>query len=118
MDYKPGIYEAKKYVLIRREPRIVEIRLPGGAYVHNRVGAIDAGTRREMKSFVTDKNNMTWGNVSESDPSGISQWICIRTVNTVFMEAVDGGVVVPPSGSVEARLSNLEAWARTKGYLG
>jgi len=112
-----GIYEAQSVVNIRREPRIVEYKI-GGVWITNQVGRIDAGTRRFLDSFVTNKDNSTWGRVSEADSAGISEWICIQNVNREFMKLVDGGVVTPPSGSVETRLSNLEAWARTKGYLG
>lgn len=61
-----GIYEAKSQVNIRREPRIVEYKI-GGVWITNMVGRIDTGTRRTLDSFVTNKDNSTWGRVSEAD---------------------------------------------------
>ena len=118
MNYVPGIYEAQSVVNIRREPRIVDIKI-GGVWVTNQVGRIDAGTRRFLDSFITNKDNSTWGRVSEADSAGISEWICVQNINRVFMKPVDGGVVVPPpTGDLENRLFRLEAWARTQGYNG
>lgn len=114
---KPGIYEAQKDVNIRREPKVVEYKL-GNNFITNRVGQINAGTRRTIYSLVTNEKGDTWGRVSESDASGVAEWICIQTLNTTFMRPLD---VFEPSPSVpvfdlEARIAKLEVWAAGKGY--
>ena len=103
-----GIYEAQTDVNIRREPRIVEYKI-GKNFITNRVGGISVGTQRMIYSLVTNKDNSTWGRVSQSDSAGIAEWICIQNMNRVFMLPVDGpgDVVVPPSG-LEARVASLE----------
>jgi len=118
MNFQPGIYEAKSTVNIRREPRVIEYKI-GGVWITNQVGRIDAGTRRFLDSFVTNKDNSTWGRVSEADSAGISEWICIQNTNRVFMQFVgdEPPVVVVPAG-IELRLTALEIWARSKGYTG
>lgn len=113
-----GIYEAVGDIVnIRREPRIVEYKV-GKNFFTNRVGQINAGTQKRIFSIVTNKDNSTWGRVSESDSAGIAEWICIRNTNRVFMVPVDGQtpeVVIPPVG-LEARVAALEVWARSKGF--
>lgn len=112
---RPGIYEAQKDVNIRREPKVVEYKL-GNSFITNRVGQINAGTRRTIYSLITNEKGDTWGRVSESDASGVAEWICIQTLNTTFMKPLDVVVEPAPSGDIEARLAKLEAWAVSKGY--
>jgi hypothetical protein len=102
-----GLYECVSEVYIRREPRIVDNLLG-----HNRVGKLTPGTQRRIYDVVTNKDNSTWGRISEADAAGISQWVCIQGLNRTYMKLVEGS---EPSSD---RLSRLEEWARTKGYKG
>lgn len=114
-DLTPGVYESISDVNIRREPRIAEYKI-GGVWVTNQVGRISAGTRRMIDSFVINKDNSIWGRVSDADSAGISEWICIKNINRVFMKPVDGAVVGQPPADVTTRLEKLESWARSKGF--
>ena len=115
MNLAIGMYTAKKTVNIRREPRIVENVLG-----NNRAGQLLVGTQRMIYQIVTNKDNSTWGRVSESDASGIALWVCIQNTNTVFMEPVNEYIPVPSQGEMTAefisRFLALEAWAKTQGY--
>lgn len=104
---EPGIYEVISDVKIRREPRIVEGRFT------NQVGLLKTGTQRKVYSIMTQKDNSTWGRVSQSDAAGIAEWACIEGLNRVFMRFIK-----PLEEEGVDRLSRLEAWARTMGYNG
>ncbi len=105
--FEPGLYEAATNVFIRREPRIVE------GIKHNRVGKLTTGTQRQIHSVVTNKDNTTWGRISEADSAGIAEWVCIQGLNRTFMKRIDKSDPAP-----DDRLTRLEAWARTQGYKG
>jgi hypothetical protein len=110
MNLSPGIYEATGNVNIRREPKIVEVKL-GNRFITNRVGGISAGTQRMIYSLTTNKAGETWGRVSEADSAGVAEWICIQNINRVFMKPVDAPspVIEVPSVGLEARMAALEA---------
>lgn len=112
----PGMYEAASDVYIRREPRIVEYKV-GRGIITNIVGFLNAGKQRMIYSFYTDKNNATWGRVSEADAAGVSEWVCVQNVNRVFMRPVVNEPL-PSTGTPFERLDRLEAWARSQGYKG
>lgn len=110
------IYEVISDVTIRREPRVVEYQDPKTKqFITNAVGKLTVGTHREVYSTATDKNNATWGRISESDAAGISEWVCIKGLNRTFMKPLEN---VPVSNDIEKRVSNLETWARIQGYKG
>lgn len=103
------LYRALQTVNIRREPRITTT---------NRVGRIDAGTVREVYETIVDRNNWTWGRVSDYDNHGVAQWMCIRNVNTIFMTPVESGpdqAIEARVAAIEARVAAIEAWARGQG---
>lgn len=90
MEHEPGIYEAAADVNIRREPRIVEYTDPQThKFVSNKVGFLKAGTQRAIYSVQVQKDNSTWGRVSESDSAGIAQWVCIQDINRTFMKFIE-----------------------------
>jgi hypothetical protein len=101
--FTPGDYEVISTVTIRREPRI----LPSNA-----VGGLSVGTRRTVYSVITDKDNATWGRISESDAAGIAQWICLQSLNRKYAQKIDA----KPGTDWESRLASLEAWAETIGF--
>lgn len=125
----PGMYEVVSNVAIRREPRVIEYRDGDNKLVSNQVGVLTVGTHRKVYSVVTNKDNSTWGRVSEADAAGIAQWVCIQGLNRTYMkqisvelEAKEDTVEVRPQDILlaqhETRIKQLEVWARTKGYTG
>jgi hypothetical protein len=106
-----GTYEAIDEVNIRREPKIVEIKIRK-TYITNRVGSLNAGTQREVYSLYTDKNNDTWGSISQADSAGIAEWVCIQNTNRTFMKPVTRQT------SLTEWANELDAWARNEGYQG
>jgi hypothetical protein len=113
MEYQPGIYEVISDVKIRREPRIVE------GNVTNQVGLLKAGTRREVYSILTVKDNTFWGRVSGPDAAGISQWACIKGLNRTYMRFVEPLPSEP--GSPERFMQwarELHEWALGMGFMG
>lgn len=106
MDFPIGIYVAITNVNIRKEPRVVDNILGT-----NKIGAITAGTRREVFETLTNNDNSTWGRISDFDSAGKALWICIHGLNREYLRYVE-----PNKMTVEDRLTRLENWARTKGY--
>ncbi len=104
-EFTRGLYEVMTTLNIRREPRL----LPA-----NIVGRLTIGTQRQVYSVMTDANNTTWGRISETDSAGIAQWVCMKDINRQYVKSVSF-VEVP---TLESRFAALEAWARSKGYLG
>ncbi len=82
-DYQPGIYEVISDVKIRRTPAIIE-----GIHT-NQVGLLKVGTRRAIYSILTVKDNTTWGRVSLYDSAGISEWVCIKSLNREYMKFIE-----------------------------
>jgi hypothetical protein len=115
-----GIYQVTSDVFIRREPRIVEYQNPATKKpVSNVVGKLTIGTMRAVYDITTDKENATWGRVSFFDSAGIAEWVCIKNINRTFMKFTEPLENEPQNTSeFETRLNKLEAWARTKGYIG
>lgn len=97
-----GIYESTQEVNIRKEPKITWTNI---------VGRLQSGTQRTIHEFVTDDKNQTWGRISEPDSAGISQWVCVQSLNRTYMKPVN-------IHNANDRLSRLEAWARIQGYKG
>jgi hypothetical protein len=93
--FPTGEYEVVSTVVrIRREPRILQ---------DNITGKLTIGTRRRVYSVVTDKNNYTWGRISEPDAAGIAEWACIKDLNRIFMKCIE------PDSPAEDRITALEA---------
>jgi hypothetical protein len=109
------LYEAIAEVNIRREPKIVEVKV-GKNFVTNRVGSINPGTQRIIYSTITDKDNSTWGRVSQADSTGIAEWVCIQNTNRVFMKAIIEQEF--PIRTLTAWANEIDAWARSEGYQG
>lgn len=109
------LYEAISEVNIRKEPKIVEIKV-GKNFVTNRVGSLNTGTQREIFSFFTDSNNDTWGRVSQADATGIAEWVCIQNTNRTFMKPVNK--IPEPIHSIFEWANEIDAWARSEGYQG
>jgi hypothetical protein len=103
-QYSTGIYKVINTdgVFIRREPRIAD-----SSKSTNRVGKLTLGTERRVYDFVTDKLNVTWGRVSESDAAGVAEWVCVHGLNRTYLEIVKAD----PSHSelLEVRVAALEA---------
>jgi hypothetical protein len=109
------IYEAISDVNIRREPRIIEINQTKNNLLTNRVGMLSAGTQREVFSIITDKNNDTWGRISQADGAGKAEWVCIANTNRVFMRKIE---IPEPVHSIFEWADAIDAWARNQGYKG
>jgi hypothetical protein len=104
--FPTGEYEVVSTVVrVRREPRI----LPD-----NITGRLTIGTRRRVLSVTTDKNNYTWGRVSEPDAAGIAEWVCIKDLNRTFMKCIEPD---PEPDDLRTQVLKLIAWARTLGYV-
>lgn len=103
-EHPTGIYKviSSDGVYVRREARIVE-----NNKITNRVGKLSFSTTRRVYETITDKQNYTWGRVSESDAAGIAEWTCLEGLNRTYMECVE-----PDPDPVEAlstRIAALEA---------
>lgn len=112
---EPGLYECISEVFIRREPRVIDNVLG-----HNRVGKLTVGTQRQVYDVITNKDNTTWGRISEPDSAGISQWVCIKGLNRTYMKLVEDNnpEIETLMDLIAYKLGKLEAWAHTMGYKG
>lgn len=102
-----------KTLNIRREPRIVEY-----GKVHNRIGVYTAGREVDVFNIITHSNGETWGRVTLPDNHGISGWMCVRNLHTVFAEVVETDVPVVDVPTGDPWRNALDAWARAKGFDG